>query len=49
MFAHQSHHVEQYLQSVDKVFSEIFEADQAGNLEKRLRGKPATAGFKRLA
>lgn len=48
MFAHQSHHVEQYLQSVDEVFSEISEANQVGNLEKRLRGKPATAGFKRL-
>lgn len=48
MFAHQSHHVEQYLQSVDEIFSEISEANQAGNLEKRLRGKPATAGFRRL-
>ena len=48
IFAHQSHHVEQYLQSVDEIFSEISEANQAGNLEKRLRGKPATAGFRRL-
>jgi glutamate-1-semialdehyde 2,1-aminomutase len=48
MFVHQSHHVEQYLQSVDEVFSEISEANQSGDLEKRLKGKPATAGFKRL-
>jgi len=48
MYAHQAHHVEQYLQAVDEVFSEIFEANQAGNLEKRLKGKPASAGFKRL-
>jgi len=49
MFAHQSHHVEQYLQSVDDAFSEISEANQKGRLERRLRGKPATSGFKRLS
>ncbi len=48
MYAHQAHHVEQYLQSVDEVFSEISEANQAGDIEKRLKGKPASAGFKRL-
>ena len=49
MYAHQMHHVEEYLQAVNEVFAEIFEAQNAGDIEKRLIGKPANAGFKRLA
>jgi len=48
MFAHQSHHVEQYLKSVDEIFATISYANKAGELEKRLTGKPASPGFKRL-
>lgn len=48
MYAHQNEHVEKYLQAVDDVFAEISEAHQAGNLEKQLKGRPASEGFKRL-
>lgn len=48
MYAHQNHHVEEYLQAVDETFAEMFEANEAGDLEKKLKGKPASAGFKRL-
>lgn len=48
MYAHRTEHVEQYLHAVDKSFATISEANQAGNLEKKLKGKPATAGFRRL-
>lgn len=48
MYAHQAYHVEQYLQAVGEVFAEISKANQAQNIGGRLKGKPATAGFKRL-
>ncbi|MBU4393388.1 MAG: aminotransferase class III-fold pyridoxal phosphate-dependent enzyme, partial [Actinobacteria bacterium] len=48
MYAHKTEHVEQYLQAVDEVFATISDANQTGDLEKRLKGKPASAGFKRL-
>ncbi len=48
MYAHQTYHVEQYLRAVDEVFAEISKANQTGNLEKLLKGLPASAGFKRL-
>lgn len=48
MYAHQKEHVEKYLNAVDEVFSEILEANKTGSLEKRLKGLPASAGFKRL-
>ncbi len=48
MYAHQNEHIELYLQAVNKAFAAISDANQTGSLEKRLRGKPATAGFKRL-
>ncbi len=49
MYAHTESHVDSYLKAVDDVFSEISEACRAGNVKKKLKGKPATAGFKRLA
>jgi glutamate-1-semialdehyde 2,1-aminomutase len=49
MYTHQIEHVEKYLQAVDDVFAEISEAHQAGNIEKKLIGKPSSIGFKRLA
>jgi glutamate-1-semialdehyde 2,1-aminomutase len=49
MYAHSAHHVDSYLKAVDEAFGEIAEACRAGNIEKKLKGKPASAGFKRLA
>ncbi|MBT4512404.1 MAG: aminotransferase class III-fold pyridoxal phosphate-dependent enzyme [Chloroflexi bacterium] len=49
MFAHQTQHVDSYLQAVDEVFSLIAEANKDGTVEKRLKGEPSISGFKRLA
>jgi glutamate-1-semialdehyde aminotransferase len=48
MYAHKSYHVESYLRAVDDVFNLISEAIKKGDVERRLKGKPATAGFKRI-
>ncbi len=48
MYAHKKEHVEQYLHAVDVAFAEISEVNKTGSLEKRLKGSPATEGFKRL-
>jgi glutamate-1-semialdehyde 2,1-aminomutase len=48
MYAHQNFHVEQYLQAADEVFAEISKAVKAGDVDKQLKGAPASAGFKRL-
>jgi glutamate-1-semialdehyde 2,1-aminomutase len=48
MYAHKSKHVEGYLNAVADAFSVIAEANKKGDIEKRLKGKPASAGFKRL-
>jgi len=48
MYAHQSHHVEQYLKAVGESFAEISELFQRGEIGKRLKGLPASEGFKRL-
>jgi glutamate-1-semialdehyde aminotransferase len=48
MYAHTTHHVEEYLRSVNDVFTAISQAKCTGNLEKQLKGPPASAGFKRL-
>ncbi|MCP4650685.1 MAG: aminotransferase class III-fold pyridoxal phosphate-dependent enzyme [PVC group bacterium] len=48
MYAHQTAHVNSYLQSVDEVFAIIANANQKGEVETKLKGKPATAGFKRI-
>lgn len=48
MYAHQDFHVDQYLKAVDEAFAEISEADRSHNVDKKLKGKPASAGFKRL-
>jgi len=49
MYAHNKQHVDDYLHAVDGSFAEIFAAKEAGNIEKCLKGLPATSGFKRLA
>ena len=48
MYTHQNFHVEQYLQAVSEVFKDISELNQEKDFKKQLKGKPATAGFKRL-
>lgn len=48
MYAHQDCHVKEYLMAVDETFSVISEADQAGNVEKLLKGLPTSTGFSRL-
>lgn len=49
MFPHTSDHVKAYLAAVDEAFGLLAEAVAKGDLKKRLRGGPATAGFARLA
>lgn len=48
MYAHKDSHVKQYLQAVDEVFAKIFTLNQKGEIEKQLKGLPASEGFKRL-
>jgi glutamate-1-semialdehyde 2,1-aminomutase len=49
MYAHMEQHVDQYLLAVDDAFTEISAAIRAREINKRLKGMPASAGFKRLA
>jgi len=48
MYAHQEEHVDKYLQAVDSVFLEISKAIRTDSVEKQMKGKPASVGFKRL-
>ena len=48
MYAHQSWHINTYLKAVDETFGVIAEAVNTDSIEKRLKGKPANPGFKRL-
>ena len=48
MYAHQPSQVQSYLCAVDEAFGVISEAIKTGDIERRLKGEPATAGFKRL-
>lgn len=48
MYAHEFQHVDSYLNAVDEVFAVIVEAHKKGDVEQRLKGKPASSGFKRL-
>jgi glutamate-1-semialdehyde aminotransferase len=47
-YAHQSSHVENYLNEVNGVFRIIAKAINTGKPEKYLKGKPCHTGFKRL-
>jgi hypothetical protein len=49
MYAHTKEHVESYLLAVDIAFSEIAEAISCSDINSRLKGQPATQGFKRLS
>lgn len=48
MASHQDAHVTGYLAAVAEVFGELAAAIKAGDVDKRLKGKPAVSGFKRL-
>jgi len=48
MYVHKIDRVEQYLHAVDESFTPISAVNQKGNLKKRLKGKPVSAGFNRL-
>jgi glutamate-1-semialdehyde 2,1-aminomutase len=48
MYAHQSHHVQQYLKAVDEVFKQLSQFTHKGEIDKNLRGDPAAVGFRRL-
>jgi len=48
MYAHTERNVSDYLRAADDVFAELASAIKAGNLSRRLKGKPAVAGFGRL-
>ena len=48
MYAHTEDHVKRYLVAADLAFSAIREALDKGDLEQRLTGEPAAAGFKRI-
>lgn len=49
MYAHKTVHVKAYLAAVDRAFAEISDTLSGNVLESRLLGKPAVAGFRRLA
>jgi len=49
MYAHTVDHVKSYLASADCAMGEIADAINRNNLVERLRGKPSSAGFKRIA
>ena len=49
MYAHTEEHVKSYLQAADKAFAEIAHSVDRGDISKKLKGKPSSVGFKRLA
>ena len=48
MYAHKHDHVGAYLEAFDDVLAELADAINNGQIEARLRGLPASTGFKRL-
>lgn len=48
MAAHRPEHVASYLAAADEAFGEIAKASESGDAARRLKGRPAMAGFKRL-
>jgi hypothetical protein len=49
MYAHRDEHVTAYLAAADEAFGELADALRKGDLSERMKGGPATAGFRRLA
>lgn len=47
-FAHQDHHIESYLESVEHVLAQIAESLESNLLTSRLKGPVAHTGFRRL-
>jgi len=48
MFAHTDENVQNYLKAADKAFEEIARSVEQDDINKKLIGKPASAGFTRL-
>jgi glutamate-1-semialdehyde 2,1-aminomutase len=48
MYAHTEKHCADYLKAADNIFAEIANLQRRGKIEEAMKGKPATAGFKRL-
>ena len=48
-YAHTDEHVKSYMEAVDAAFSEITLSIEVGDISQRLKGKPSSVGFKRLA
>jgi len=48
MYAHKEEHVKQYLDAVNDAFAEITKTIECGDINKKLKGEPSSAGFKRL-
>ena len=48
MYAHMEEHVSAYMRCVDEAFAQMSSALQVDSLEEKLKGKPSSAGFKRL-
>ena len=49
MYAHTVDHVKGYLAAADSAMGEIVDAINKNKLRERLKGKPSSAGFKRIA
>ena len=49
MYAHNESHVAAYLDAASAAFSILSRAIVSGSVEKQMKGRPATSGFKRLA
>lgn len=48
MYAHKEEHVDKYLKAANVVFGQIATAIEKKNIDKLLKGSPASVGFKRL-
>jgi glutamate-1-semialdehyde 2,1-aminomutase len=49
MAAHKDAHVDEYAAAADRAFAAVAEGIATDNIESKLRGRPAAAGFQRLA
>ena len=49
MLAHENHHVDQFLEACEMVFTEIRQAIQQGDVQQRIGGPVKHTGFRRLA
>lgn len=48
MYAHTEEHVKGYLNAVDEAFAELADAIRCNDIDKRIKGKPSSTGFRRL-